>query len=83
MFASADALRAGDVVEYQGELHRIVRVLLDAGWAWPVAVAEGGWAIALGRTPINVMPRTRSGKTALTPSGHGTLADRNGDVPAD
>ena len=41
-------LRAGDVVEYQGQPHRVTHVDRLAGWAWAVAFDDTGWAMALG-----------------------------------
>ena len=46
MAIHADELRAGDVIEYHGEQHRVTRVDRRAGWAWPIAADESGWAIA-------------------------------------
>jgi hypothetical protein len=58
-YRPASELQAGDVVEYRGELHRIIRVDRKDGWAWPVAIADGGWGLALGRGPIAVHDWTR------------------------
>jgi hypothetical protein len=44
----ADDVHAGDVIDYHGELHHIVRVERRDGWAWPIACDATGWAIALG-----------------------------------
>ena len=44
----ADDLRAGDVVEYHGELHTVAHIDREVGWSWPVAFDDSGWAIALG-----------------------------------
>lgn len=41
-------LRPGDVVEYHGELHTVAHIDQEAGWSWPVAFDDTGWAIALG-----------------------------------
>ncbi len=43
----ADELRAGDVIEYGGQAHRVTHVVRGPGWAWPVAADDNGWAIAL------------------------------------
>ncbi len=53
----ADELRAGDVVEYHGAPHRVSHVERGAGWAWPVAFDDEGWAIALGHGLV-VIDRT-------------------------
>jgi hypothetical protein len=45
----ADEVRSGDVVDYRGTPHRVSHVDRRAGWAWPVAYDEEGWAMALGR----------------------------------
>ena len=44
----ADELRVGDVVEHHGSFHRVRHVDRLAGWAWPVAFDDEGWAMALG-----------------------------------
>ena len=54
----ADELRAGDVVEYRGAPHRVSHVERCAGWAWPVAFDDEGWAIALGHELV-VVDHTR------------------------
>ena len=54
MAIHADELRAGDVIEYQGEQRRVARVDRRAGWAWPIAADESGWAIALNHHVIEV-----------------------------
>lgn len=41
-------VRAGDIVLYCGERHRVARVDHLRGWAWPVAFDGSGWAMALG-----------------------------------
>jgi hypothetical protein len=41
-------LRAGDVVDYHGELHTVAHIDQEVGWAWPVAFDDAGWAIAVG-----------------------------------
>ena len=41
-------LRAGDVVDYHGQPHRVTHVDRGAGWAWAVAFDDTGWAMALG-----------------------------------
>ena len=43
----ADELRPGDVLDYCGHAHRIVDVVRQPGWSWPIAVDGTGWAIAL------------------------------------
>lgn len=50
----ADELRPGDVVARDGERHRITHIDCRAGWAWPVACADTGWAIAIGHALIDV-----------------------------
>jgi hypothetical protein len=59
----ADELRPGDVVDHGGRRHRITQVVQGIGASWPVAVDGTGWAIALGRQPLDVlrdvMPRRR------------------------
>lgn len=50
----ADDLQPGDIVEYQGVLHRITRVERGGGRAWPVALGDDGWGIALSHAPIVV-----------------------------
>lgn len=54
MAIHADELRAADVIEYQGEQRRVARVDRRAGWAWPIAADESGWAIALNHHVIEV-----------------------------
>jgi hypothetical protein len=54
MAIQADELRPGDVIHYQGEQHRVTRVDRQAGWAWPIAVDDRGWAIALDQRAIEV-----------------------------
>jgi hypothetical protein len=51
---SANQLRAGDVVSYGGQWHRITDVMRRVGGAWPIAVDGTGWAIALGDRPLSV-----------------------------
>jgi hypothetical protein len=51
---SANQLRAGDVVSYGGQWHRVTDVVRRVGGAWPVAVDGTGWAIALGDRPLSV-----------------------------
>ncbi|MET0326812.1 MAG: hypothetical protein ABW219_16455 [Ilumatobacteraceae bacterium] len=43
-----DDLRAGDVVDYHGQPHRVAHIDRRAGWAWAVAFDDAGWAMALG-----------------------------------
>lgn len=50
----ADELLPGDVVRQNGQLHRITRVDRRFGWAFPVAVADDGWAIAIGHELLDV-----------------------------
>jgi hypothetical protein len=50
----ADDLQPGDVVDYQGHLHQVVHVDRAAGWAWPVAFDDSGWAMALGHHLVAV-----------------------------
>ena len=50
----ADELRPGDVVALDGERHRITHVDLRAGWAWPIAGDDHGWAMALGHSLVDV-----------------------------
>ena len=54
MAIHADELRPGDLVEYHGEEHRVSRVDRRAGWAWPIAADDKGWAIALDHHVIEV-----------------------------
>ena len=51
----ADQLRPGDVVALGGDRHRITHIHHRAGWAWPVAGAEDGWAMALGNGLVDVL----------------------------
>ena len=50
----ADEIRPGDVVVHGGRDHRITHVDRRPGWAWPIAVDDTGWAIALGHQVIHV-----------------------------
>ena len=50
----ADEMQPGDVVLYEGQLHRITHVDRRAGWAWPIAVDDAGWALALDHHLIDV-----------------------------
>ena len=50
----ADDLQPGDVVDYQGYLHRVTHVDRGGGWAWPVAFDDAGWAMALGHSLVAV-----------------------------
>ena len=50
----AHELKPGDIVAYEGRSHRITCVDRQAGWAWPIATAHTGWAIALGQQLITV-----------------------------
>ena len=42
-------LKPGDIVGYNGCHHRITSVDRREGWAWPIAIDDTGWAIALGQ----------------------------------
>jgi hypothetical protein len=50
----ADEIRPGDVVVHDGRDHRITHVDRRAGWAWPIATDDAGWAMALGHQVIHV-----------------------------
>lgn len=50
----ADEIRPGDVAVHDDHDHRITHVDRRAGWSWPIAADDSGWAIALGRNPIQV-----------------------------
>ena len=50
----ADEIEPGDVVVYDGHLHRITCVERCPGWAWPIAADGTGWAIALGHQLVDV-----------------------------
>ena len=50
----ADELRSGDIVEYHGERHVVLRIDRSDGAAWPVASDGTGWVIALGQEPVLV-----------------------------
>ena len=50
----ADEIKPGDIIEYHGTAHRVSHVDRRAGWAWPVAFDDAGWAIALGHGLIAV-----------------------------
>ena len=50
----ADELLPGDVVRHDGQAHRVNRVDRRLGWAFPVAFADDGWAIALGHELLDV-----------------------------
>ena len=58
----ATEIKRGDVLLADGRRHRIVRVDLRLGWAWPIAVDGTGWAIALGDQPIEVERAESSGR---------------------
>jgi len=51
----AHELRPGDVVARGGEWHRITHIDQHAGWAWPIAGDDDGWAMALGHGLIDVL----------------------------
>ena len=53
----ADEVRPGDVLEYGGQLHAVSHVEWRAGWSWPVAADDTGWAIALGHELVTVHNR--------------------------
>jgi hypothetical protein len=53
----ADEVRPGDVLEYGGRLHAVTHVERRAGWSWPVAADDSGWAIALGHELVTVHNR--------------------------
>ena len=50
----ADEIRPGDVVVHDGRDHCITHVDRRAGWAWPIAADDTGWAMALGHQAIEV-----------------------------
>ena len=50
----ADELQPGDVVDYHGRPHLVTHVDRGAGWAWPVAFDDAGWAMALGHNLVAV-----------------------------
>jgi hypothetical protein len=50
----ADELQPGDALVWDGQNHRITQVDRQDGWAWPIAVDETGWAIALDHHMIDV-----------------------------
>ncbi len=50
----ADVLKAGDVVDYHGQPHRVTHVDRRNGWAWPIAFDDAGWAMALGHVLVVV-----------------------------
>jgi hypothetical protein len=50
----AHELKPGDVVAYDGRSRRITCVDRRAGWAWPIATDDTGWAIALGQQLVTV-----------------------------
>ena len=51
----ADEIRPGDIVEYGGHLRRVSHVDRRAGWSWPVAGDDTGWAIALDHHLVTVL----------------------------
>ena len=51
---SANQLRPGDVVSYEGHWHRVTNVVRRTGGSWPVAIDDTGWAIALGERQLRV-----------------------------
>ena len=50
----ADEIRPGDIVVYAGHDRRITHVDRRAGWAWPIAADDTGWAMALDHRLIDV-----------------------------
>ena len=54
MVIAAEELRAGDIVEYGGVRHLVAEIRRPCGAAWPVAVDDDGWAIALGGQQLRV-----------------------------
>ena len=50
----AHEIRPGDVVVHDGHDRRITHVERRAGWSWPIAADDTGWAIALGHNPVQV-----------------------------
>ena len=50
----AHDVRPGDVVDYHGQRHRVNNVERRAGWSWPVASDDTGWAMALGDHLVHV-----------------------------
>ena len=50
----ADELQPGDDLSWDGRKHTIAYVERRGGWAWPIAVDETGWAIALGHDLVVV-----------------------------
>jgi hypothetical protein len=53
----ADELRPGDVLEYDGCKHRIIDVVRNPGWSWPIARDGTGWAIALNHSNLVCIAR--------------------------
>jgi hypothetical protein len=51
----ADEIRPGDVLRYDGHLHRVSHVDRRDGWSWPIAGDETGWAIALDHRVVSVV----------------------------
>lgn len=49
-----DELQPGDVVDDHGQRHRVAHIDRRAGWAWPVAFDDHGWAIAIGHDLVIV-----------------------------
>ncbi|MET0143218.1 MAG: hypothetical protein ABW328_00280 [Ilumatobacteraceae bacterium] len=54
----ADELQPGDVVRYGDDLHRVSHVDRLAGWSWPIAGDDTGWAIALDHEHLLSVLRT-------------------------
>jgi hypothetical protein len=63
----ADELRPGDVLEYGGQTHRIVDVVRNSGWLWPIACDGTGWAIALSPDLVCVRVRRRRHARVMRP----------------
>jgi hypothetical protein len=55
MIITADQVRAGDIVDYDGERHLVTDVHRPTGGSWAVARDGAGWAIALGQQALEVV----------------------------
>ena len=55
----AHDLEPGDVVDYPARCARSPRSIERAGWAWPVAYDDTGWAMALGHDLVAVIRTAR------------------------
>jgi hypothetical protein len=51
----ADEVRPGDVITVNCQAHEISHVHRRAGWAWPIASDDTGWAMALSQTLVDVV----------------------------